>query len=98
MLAGKVSFLFIDEFDAFYHYSLSRTVIRYLKDIPPLQFAVTTHNPATISTSLLRPDCYFIMDKSGLLPLSARTDRELREAHNLEKMYKANAFTMIPHE
>lgn len=92
MAAGNVSFLFIDEFDAFYHYILSRAVIRRLRDTPDIQFAVTTHNPATISTSLLRPDCYFIMDRSGLLPLSARTDRELREAHNLEKMYKAKAF------
>lgn len=98
MQAGKVSFLFIDEFDAFYHFSLSRTVIKHLRGITPLQFAVTTHNPATITTHLLRPDCYFIMDKSGLLPLSARTDRELREAHNLEKMYKADAFDMIPKE
>lgn len=98
MQEGRVSFLFIDEFDAFYHYSLSRAVIRKLRDIVPLQFAVTTHNPATITTALLRPDCYFIMDKSGLLPLSARTDRELREAHNLEKMYKAHAFAMIPNE
>ncbi|MDE6065837.1 MAG: ATP-binding protein [Duncaniella sp.] len=95
MQMGKVSFLFIDEFDAFYHYSLSRTVIRYLRGITPIQFAVTTHNPATITTSLLRPDCYFIMDKSGLLPLSARTNRELREAHNLEKMYKADAFANL---
>lgn len=92
---GRVSFLFIDEFDAYYHFSISRTVIKRLREVLPMQFVVTTHNPATISTSLLRPDCYFIMDRAGLLPLSARTDRELREAHNLEKMYKADAFEKI---
>lgn len=93
MQESKVSFLFIDEFDAFYHYSLSRAVIKYLREITNVQFVVTTHNPATISTALLRPDCYFIMDKNGILPISARTERELREAHNLEKMYKADVFS-----
>lgn len=98
MNAGGVSFLFIDEFDAFYYYKLSRKVITALRGMTPMQFVVTTHNPATISTSILRPDCYFIMDKSGILPLSARTERELREAHNLEKMFKAGAFSMSDHE
>lgn len=95
MKSGNVSFLFIDEFDAFYYYTLSRGIIKQLREITDLQFTVTTHNPATISTSLLRPDCYFIMDKAGIKPLSARTDRELREAHNLEKMFKADAFSSI---
>ena len=88
----RVSFLFIDEFDAFYHFKLSRSVIRILRDTTDIQFAVTTHNPATITSSLLRPDCYFLMNREKILPLSQTTDRELREAHNLEKMYKSGAF------
>ena len=98
MERSGVSFLFIDEFDAFYHFSLSRRVIKFLRDLTSIQFAVSTHNPATITTSLLRPDCYFIMDRAGILPLSLRTDRELREAHNLEKMYKADAFDLLADE
>ena len=88
-----VSLLFIDEFDAFYYFKLSRHIIALLRDIPGLQFILTTHNPATISNSLLRPDCYFIMDRQRLASLAYRTPKELREAHNTEKMYKADAFS-----
>ena len=94
IIRGGVSLLFIDEFDAFYHFSLSRNIIALLRDTLGIQFILTTHNPATISTSLLRPDCYFIMDHSGLSSLTARTPKELREAHNIEKMYKADAFNL----
>lgn len=87
-----VSLLFIDEFDAFYYFKLSRHIIEMLRDIPGLQFILTTHNPATISNSLLRPDCYFIMDKAGIISMAYRTPKELRAAHNTEKMYKADAF------
>ena len=89
-----VSLLFIDEFDAFYHFKLSRHIISMLRDTIGLQFILTTHNPANISNFLLRPDCYFIMDRSGLSSLSSRTPKELREAHNIEKMYKASGFNI----
>lgn len=87
-----VSLLFIDEFDAFYYFKQSRHIISMLRDIPQLQFILTTHNTSTISNNLLRPDCYFIMDKSGIRSLSYRTPKELRFAHNIEKMFKADAF------
>lgn len=91
MQSGGVSFLFIDEFDAFYHFRLSRRVIEILKDTP-VQFVVTTHNPSNINNNILRPDCYFLMDTAGVVSLANRTSKELREAHNLEKMFKAKAF------
>ena len=43
---------------------------------------------------LMRPDCYFLMNKKRILPLSKCTERELREAHNIEKIYKAGGFNV----
>lgn len=87
----RVSFLFIDEFDAFYHHELSRLIVEELKKLD-IQFILTTHNTSIMTNDLLRPDCYFIMNKDDIKSLSRSTDKELREAHNLEKMYKAGSF------
>jgi len=89
---NKISFLFIDEFDAFYHHSLSRTIINKLKEVSKTQVILTTHNTSIISNDLLRPDCYFLMNQKEIKPLTKCTDRELREGHNIEKMYRANSF------
>ncbi|MCK5537205.1 MAG: ATP-binding protein [Bacteroidales bacterium] len=90
---SKVSFLFIDEFDAFYHHELSELIVKKLKKTG-VQFILTTHNTSIISNDLLRPDCYFLMNKETIKPLSRCTSKELREAHNLEKMYKAGSFNV----
>jgi AAA15 family ATPase/GTPase len=88
---SKVSFLFIDEFDAFYHRELSALVVAKLKE-SGVQFILTTHNVSIMTNDILRPDCYFLMNKQKIRSLSKCTKKELREAHNIEKMYKANAF------
>lgn len=90
---SKVSFLFIDEFDAFYHHSLSALVVEKLKETG-VQFILTTHNTSIITNDLLRPDCYFLMTKKQIRSLSRSTYKELREAHNIEKMYKAGSFNV----
>lgn len=91
ILSSEVSFVFIDEFDAFYHHELSRLVIQKLKE-SGVQFVVTTHNISIMSNDLMRPDCLFLINGTKMLPLSKCTDRELREAHNIEKIYKSGAF------
>ena len=91
ILEGNVSFVFIDEFDAFYHHELSRLVIQKLKE-SGVQFVVTTHNTSIMSNDLMRPDCYYLMNSSKILSLPQCTEKELREAHNIEKIYKAGAF------
>lgn len=88
----KASFVFIDEFDAFYHFELSESVLRRLKTIPHVQVFTTTHNTDLMSNDLLRPDCYFLLENNGIRAISDLTDKELRHAHNLQKMYKAGAF------
>lgn len=90
--SSKVSFLFIDEFDAFYHHELSMAVIKMLSAIKA-QVILTTHNTAVMTNELLRPDCYFLMRKnSRMQSLANVTNKELRHAHNIEKMYRAGAF------
>ncbi|MBU0487254.1 MAG: ATP-binding protein [Bacteroidetes bacterium] len=88
---SRVSFLFIDEFDAFYHYELAVLIVKQLKK-NEIQFILTTHNTSLMTNDLLRPDCYFIMKKESIKSLSRCSPKELREAHNLEKMYKADSF------
>jgi AAA15 family ATPase/GTPase len=88
---SKVSFVFIDEFDAFYHHELSTLLIEELKKTG-IQFVLTTHNTSIMTNDLLRPDCYFLMYKTSIKSLARRTSKELREAHNIEKMYKAGSF------
>ncbi|MDK2777564.1 MAG: AAA family ATPase [Pseudomonadota bacterium] len=87
----KVSFLFIDEFDAFYHHTLSELIIRKLRGVSS-QVVITTHNTSIMSNDLLRPDCYFLLSAKGLNSLANISVKELREAHNIEKMYKAGTF------
>lgn len=89
---SKVSFLFIDEFDAFYHHDLSWAIIERLKEIVNTQVIVTTHNTSIISNDLLRPDCYFLMSNDKIVSIAKSTEKELREAHNIEKMYRAGSF------
>ncbi len=88
---SKVSFVFIDEFDAFYHHDLSALIVKKLKETG-IQFFLTTHNTSIMSNDVLRPDCYFLMYNNSIKSLARYTSKELREAHNIEKMYKAGTF------
>lgn len=88
----EASFVFIDEFDAFYHFELSESVQRHLNQISRVQIFTTTHNTDLMSNDLLRPDCYFLLENNSIRAISQLTEKELRQAHNLQKMYKAGAF------
>jgi AAA15 family ATPase/GTPase len=90
-LQNRVGFLFIDEFDAFYHHELSEFIVEELKDTDA-QVVLTTHNTSIMSNDLLRPDCYFLMTKKKIKHLNQCTPKELRLAHNLEKIYRGKGF------
>ena len=89
---NDVSFLFMDEFDAFYHFDLARNVIKYIVDYDNIQVVFTTHNPNLASNEMLRPDCYFTLKNGKLTSFADSTERELREGHNLEKMLRNGEF------
>ena len=88
----NASFVFIDEFDAFYHFELAESVEKLVREIVGVQIFTTTHNTDLMSNDLLRPDCYFILKDNKIKAISELTEKELRLAHNLQKMYKAGAF------
>lgn len=90
----NLSFCYIDEFDAFFHYELSERFVRFFQqEFPNCQVIFTTHNTNLMLNDLMRPDCLFILSSDGrLTPLNEATTRELREGHNLEKMYISGEF------
>lgn len=90
----ECSLLYFDEFDAYFHYEMSEKVLKYLKKKFDNSLAIlTTHNTNLMTNEFLRPDCLFILSSYGkLTPLNKATERELREGHNLEKMYIAGEF------
>lgn len=88
----KIKFMYLDEFDAFYHTELATAILELLIRSENMQIIVSTHNTDIISNELLRPDCYFILEDGEIEPFYKRTRKALREAHNLQKMYKAGAF------
>lgn len=88
----KISFLFLDEFDAYYHYETAALIIKAINDNNNMQAFVTTHNTYLMKNSITRPDCCFILTDNKIAALSDCTDKEIREAHNLEKMYRNGAF------
>ncbi len=89
--AGKLSFLYFDEFDAYYHQKLAKAIAKRISNTN-CQTIISTHNTGIMSNDILRPDCYFELADGKITPLHKLTDRELRKAHNLEKMYRAGAF------
>lgn len=90
----SLSFLYLDEFDAFFHYEMSERFLKYLKTtFPECQIVLTTHNTNLMTNRLMRPDCVFILTQSReITPLNRATTRELREGHNLEKLYMSGEF------
>ncbi len=87
----QASFVIIDEFDAFYHFRLSMEVCKTLfrKDC---QVFLSSHNTSLMTNELLRPDCNFILNSNRIKPLCDCTEKELRFGHNIEKIYRADAF------
>jgi len=88
---GDVSFAYIDEFDAFYHHGLAKNIAKNIAN-SSAQTILSTHNTSIMSNNILRPDCYFEIKNKKLIPLYKLSSRELRKAHNLEKMYRSGAF------
>lgn len=89
---GNASFVFIDEFDAFYHYELSYAICQSLFNCD-IQLFLTTHDTFLLTNDLLRPDCFFLLRNNEIKALCDLTNKELRFGHNLEKLYRGGTFS-----
>ena len=88
----NISFVFLDEFDAFYHYDLSSFILKYVNDKTEFQSILTSHNTYLISNEIMRPDCYAILDDGKISSFADSTNKTIRQAHNLEKMMLGGEF------
>lgn len=94
LLRNKPTLVFMDEFDAFYHYELSEKMVEMLEKEFDCQVILTSHNTDLLSNSIMRPDCFMILSNGKLTPICEATTRELRQGHNLEKLYKNGEFNV----
>lgn len=85
------TFVFIDEFDAFYHFKLSFEVCKLLFGLD-CQVFTSSHNTYLMTNDLLRPDCNFIIQDNQIKALCDCTEKELRFGHNIEKLFRGDAF------
>lgn len=88
----KVSFAYIDEFDAHYHFKLSKLMMEELKKKSNTQVVVSTHTTALMNNRILRPDCYFKLENNKIKSISELAGRDLEKAHDIEKIYRSGGF------
>jgi len=87
-----ISFVYLDEFDAFYHYELSDFILDYINNKSNFQSVLTTHNTNLASNRAMRPDCYAIIKDGKITSFADSTTKTIREAHNIEKMFLGGEF------
>lgn len=88
----KISFVYLDEFDAFYHYELSAYILKLVNSKSEFQSVLTSHNTFLINNELMRPDCYSILSDGKISSFADSTNKTIRQGHNLEKMMLGGEF------
>ena len=91
----NVSLVYMDEYDAFYHFQLARALVERVKQFKDTQAIFSTHNTDIMTSDILRPDCYYILNDGEINRLNDLTNKDLRKAHDLQRMYKAGAFNVF---
>jgi len=88
-----LTMLIIDEFDAYYHFDLSKKILQLINERDNFQAVITSHNTYLINQEVTRPDCcYIIKDSQKIKPLCKLTKSEIRENKNIEHLYREGEF------
>jgi len=85
-MKDNLKFLFLDEYDAFYHLNLSQGILRRVNSNPSFQAVLTTHNPYLADNAIMRPDCYLNIKNGKIRSFADSTNRVIREGNSLERM------------
>ena len=88
----NIQFLFIDEFDAFYHTKISKMILNEINSLNGFQSILTTHNAYLADNSIMRPDCYLLLKDNVVKSFADRTIKTIREGNNISKMMLADEF------
>ena len=88
----NISFIYLDEFDAFYHYDLSEHILNIINSRQDFQSILTSHNTYLIDNNIMRPDCYMQITNGEIKNFADSTNKAIHKAHNLEKMFLSNEF------
>lgn len=89
---SKASFIWMDEFDAFYHFELAKSIVEEVLEFENAQVVITSHNTYLLDNELLRPDVYFYLKDGKLRSFADSTFRELREGHDIERLFRNGDF------
>lgn len=81
----KVSFLIIDEFDAYYHDELAKFIYKIVCS-QSFQTLVTSHNSSLLSHEFTRPDCVYITNGKRIDNLSS-----LAAEFNIKEIRRINS-------
>ena len=93
------SFVYIDEFDAFYHYQLSDYIVNKLKSFSNSQIIIAVHDTNLMSNELLRPDCYYILNDNKITSLPLLRIRNFEKAITYKRCIKQEHFMIkVSHE
>lgn len=92
VLKKENGLLLIDNLGKNLSFDKTLWIFEKLKSISNMQLLATTNQTFLMSNEETQPDCVFILKDQKIKSLNNLTIRELRFAHNIERLYRAGHF------
>ena len=92
---GQGSFVYLDEFDAFYHFSLAEKVVEKYTTEYTVQMLFATHNTNLLGSSFIPVEACFNISEKGISNFPQLTNRKLVPGLNIQRLFKAGEFDVF---